>query len=409
MSFGAIVLIASGSPDQFRYLPPEHECAVTEIRVEQHLDKQTTFALRFQEDFEDEEQIRAAQELFSNSLGVAICVPNGAAGLTPAKLVCLVRGQVERVEFNVTVGGSGSWFEVRGQDLRTQLNRRVEVITARGSTTQIIEALVAPIAPAQVGPAIKNYTDHDYRYMGSALEAVSDLARKSSYAFWLEYEVEEREGVFTVKTTAHVKSSPPRKDDGPRPPDPSVGFELVADAESPRLLILGNDGECETVVNFSSEVDSEAYTTASSYAQNSDDGTEQANKDADSQDQHLNSAGGQSPSVGGQTGAALTPDVPGLRSLSLGVEPELEIAIWQAYAAATAASWYVRAEALTTVHMLNHVLVPHQLVTVDGGGCGIAGTYQVSDVTHVINAAEHWMQVKLRSNSRSIKSHPNLP
>jgi hypothetical protein len=49
--------------------------------------------------------------------------------------------------------------------------------------------------------------------------------------------------------------------------------------------------------------------------------------------------------------------------------------------------------------MLGAVLQPHELVRVVGAGCQVGGVYQVRDVTHVIQAAEHWMQVDLRTNS----------
>ncbi|NJK31388.1 MAG: hypothetical protein HC927_02630 [Deltaproteobacteria bacterium] len=49
--------------------------------------------------------------------------------------------------------------------------------------------------------------------------------------------------------------------------------------------------------------------------------------------------------------------------------------------------------------MLGRVLQPHELVWVDGAGCKVNSAYQVSDVTHVINPAEHWMDVSLRTNA----------
>ena len=418
MSFGAFILTKTGAVGMFEYLDAAHDCAITEIRVEQHLDKQTTFAVRFQEDFEDQEQVEAAQKLFSKSLGIAICTADGERptldGPFPPKLVCLVQGQVENVEFNVTVGGAGSWFEIRGQDIRTEINRNVEIINAEGSTKDIISALVGKFADkSTVGDEIKNYIDNDYVFRGSALEAVYDLARKSNYSFWVEYELESAGIGFVVESHAHVEPSPPRKKQE-EPPTSFDGFKLVADDETPLLRILGTEEECETVVNFSSRVDNEAYRLARTTAQNLDDGEPQDTDEATTEDKDLNPDGENVSSVGATEqeelpALELDSEVPGIKTVLVGPEPEHELSPWQAYAAATEASWYVQGEALTTVHMLQAVLQPHDLVKVIGGGCGIAGVYQVTDVTHVINAAEHWMELELRSNSRSLKAHPKLP
>ena len=419
MSFGAFILTNTGPSGSFTYLGAEHANAITEIRIEQHLDKQTTFAVRFQEDFENQEEVEAAQALFSKSLGIAICTSDGTppsvGGLIPPTLVCLVKGQVENVEFNVTVGGSGSWFEIRGQDIRTEVNRNVDIIVEEGSTKDIISALVGLFADEYtVGDEIKNYIDNSYVFRGSALEAVYDLARKSNYSFWMKYELEAMgaDG-FVVKSHAHVEPSPPRKEQE-EPPTQFDGLELVAPEKAPQLRILGTEEDCETVVNFSSRVDNEAYRLAKSTAQNLDNGEAQDTDEATTEDKELNPGGENSSSVGAtdqeEPPALESPSpVPGFKSVLVGPEPEHELSPWQAYAAATEASWYVQGEALTTVHMLQSVVQPHDIVQVIGGGCGVAGLYQVTDVTHVINAAEHWMELKLRSNSRSLKAHPNLP
>jgi len=48
--------------------------------------------------------------------------------------------------------------------------------------------------------------------------------------------------------------------------------------------------------------------------------------------------------------------------------------------------------------MLGAVLKPHDVVPVEGIGSELSGPYQVTSVTHVINAADHFMDIKLRSN-----------
>jgi hypothetical protein len=408
MSFGALILLKSDGPNSaWEPIDGSHRCAVTEIRVEQHLDKQTSFAIRFQEDFEDQQALEAAQAQFAKSTGVAICVPNGPETVeTPhPELVCLVHGQIENVEFDVCVGGSGSWFEIRGQDIRTRMNRGSRFLSLEGSSSEVIARLVAECEPDEtdIGPEIKNYFGREIRYSlrGSALDATYDLARKSGYGFWLGHDVDTRSG-YAIKSTVYVKSSPDRHDQA-TPPASFDGLDLfAADAEA-QLRILGDERQCETVVNFKSIVDNEAVNAASSYAQDVDTGEQSGLEDVTSPDAGLNPQESVV-TVGGESGH----DAAQPRGVVVGSLGDPDLAKWRAYAAAIEASWYVRAEALTTAHMLAQVLQPHAIVEVVGGGCGIAGRYQVSDVTHVINAAEHWMKLELRSNSRNTQSTPDV-
>jgi hypothetical protein len=49
--------------------------------------------------------------------------------------------------------------------------------------------------------------------------------------------------------------------------------------------------------------------------------------------------------------------------------------------------------------MLGSVLLPHDEVKVQGLGPDHSGLYQVKAVTHVINAADHFMDLQLRRNA----------
>ena len=71
----------------------------------------------------------------------------------------------------------------------------------------------------------------------------------------------------------------------------------------------------------------------------------------------------------------------------------------KAEAALTEAGWFVDATASTTAHMLGGVLLPHDVVEVEGLGKEHSGPYQVKAVTHVINAADHFMDIQLRRNA----------
>jgi hypothetical protein len=79
-----------------------------------------------------------------------------------------------------------------------------------------------------------------------------------------------------------------------------------------------------------------------------------------------------------------------------GNEDELQ---YRAESALTEAGWFIDVTASTTVHMLRSVLLPHDEVEVQGLGSDHSGLYQVKAVTHVINAADHFMDLHLRRNA----------
>ena len=70
----------------------------------------------------------------------------------------------------------------------------------------------------------------------------------------------------------------------------------------------------------------------------------------------------------------------------------------RAETALTEAGWYVNATVSTTAHMLGDVLMPHDVVEVEGLGKDNSGPYQVKTATHVINAADLVTDLELRRN-----------
>jgi hypothetical protein len=71
----------------------------------------------------------------------------------------------------------------------------------------------------------------------------------------------------------------------------------------------------------------------------------------------------------------------------------------KAEAALTNAGWFLIATASTTTNKLCAILQPHDIVDVQGLGTAHDGAYQVTSVTHVINAADHFMDLELRRNA----------
>ena len=113
MGLGAI--IAFGEENEL--LASDLFDCITEVRVEQTLDAPIHFAIRFQEDLEDgEPRVRQTPELQAEQI-LTIAVE------TEDEIKCLVRGPITETKASTTLGGPGSWYEVRGQDRRVEMSR----------------------------------------------------------------------------------------------------------------------------------------------------------------------------------------------------------------------------------------------------------------------------------------------
>jgi hypothetical protein len=382
MTFGAFILVASDGG--FKPLEKDLANSITEIRVEQHLDDQTTFAIRFQEDFTDGTTQTAGNEQIARHKEIAIVAPTRPES---QDLVCLVRGQIEQTDFDIATGGPGSWFEVRGRDVRTLIARQVTTRELAGTSDEVMKELALALGATKINVPTGAFTyaaeGEMFRYRGSPLEGIEELALRSNLHFWIEYAVNLPhfpDTTWTIDSTINLMPSPPREQ------DPKTGAEVPLDKLSvvpdgiPRLVILSAT-ENETVVNFRVSIDFETVTSASAAGLDRE-GEETEIPATENPDTTVNEDG--RPATDGHE---ITPAYSGQYNLEAA-----EVAV-------TEGSWYVNAETLTSAHMLGTVLQPHQLVRVVGAGCDAGGIYHVREVTHVINPIEHWMQVELRTNS----------
>lgn len=390
MSFGAIIAVKNGG----LYEPVDFglECALTEIRVEQTLGNQTTFALRFQEDYENDQPTVTEHDIFKSGVEIAILVPNGSRS---QELICLVCGQVEQLSFDIALGGPGSSFEARGRDVRTILDRVCvpESLTATKSASLIkefIKEIPDIISGVEDGAIIYDGEDDNpsINFVGTKLELIEQLATAEDQCVWLSYEVSSDKRGIPITTTFNVKPSPPRSDPPPPPPNPA--------AAKRELRVLSDSKECPNIATFKVSSDNERITVVHTAAIDGANGGA-AKAQGTTADDKLNDGPGP-----GESGNAGSGEAPERTSCSPGPGGQTERA-QKAETMATDESWFITAEALTSASMVQGVLEPHQEVTVMGVGCEWAGQYQVREVTHVINAAEHWMNVTLRSNSRGEK------
>ena len=72
-----------------------------------------------------------------------------------------------------------------------------------------------------------------------------------------------------------------------------------------------------------------------------------------------------------------------------------------AQAQLTEAAWFVEVDCSSTLNLLGFPVLPHQVIDVRHAGTRLSGPYQVKTATHVINAADHFMDFKLRANGLS--------
>ena len=223
MGLGAI--IASGEENEL--LSNELFDCITEVRVEQTLDQPIRFAIRFQEDLQDgEPRVRQTPELQAEQI-IAIAVE------TRDEIKCLVRGPITETKGSTTLGGPGSWYEVRGQDRRIEMSRVCARRAWIGRASEVAEAILSSHAftpETQETTRVYEESTGTLNQRGSDLDFIRQLARTNNLSFWISYESQSGglnplgPSSLTIEEIANFTSSPPRPEGGldvPLPPIPS--------------------------------------------------------------------------------------------------------------------------------------------------------------------------------------------
>ena len=219
---------------------------------------------------------------------------------------------------------------------------------------------------------------------------IRQIARQNNLHCWIEYTC-RLNGMgptgqsLKVMEKANLKSSPPRPKDAPAGPISVDRIKLVPTV-TVTLRVNVDKEQCQNVTAFDLTMNPERPNRF----------TGRAIDDSDRQN-HPTSVTDPQPVIrrGGQrfAGSQKPRDV---CITTAGNQEELQS---KAEAALTEAGWFVEATASTTAHMLGGVLVPHDVVEVEGLDRMHSGPYQIKAVTHVINAAEHFMDLELRRNA----------
>ena len=377
MGFGAIIT----SGEAFTQMDPAIMQWIVECRVEQELSKPTQFAIRFEDDLcEGNPAIARRAELQANQIvGVFILNRN--------RYECLVHGPITSIRTSSMVGGTGSWVELKGEDRRVEMGR----IGVQASWTGKASGAAAGLLTAygfspDCEKTIREYSEGQdaLNQRGTDLAFIEEIARKNNFEFWLTYDVEPLGDGFSIITTANLRSSPTRPSGGAMVPVPAPPV-LTADEEL-AINIQPPDGTCANVTKFDTDIDFERPNAARGFAQDSASGETNENRTSP-EDAALDQERTDIVQIDGVERTAIAPPVP---------DPTEQYLAQQAMM--TEAAWFVKVEASSTLELLGFTPQVHQIVDVRYAGEQLSGPYQVMEATHVINAADHFIDFKIRAN-----------
>ena len=376
MTLEAMVFYGNGNAE----LPADAMGWLIEIRVEQELNKPTRFALRFEDDLCGEAPAMAGRSEIAPNTMITVVAGTG----TNVGQVCLARGPIVRIRSSNQFGGSGSWVEAHCETRQVEMDRLPVQAKWTGPHDGIVKGLLAQY---QFTPDVAYVTgsadeqDHQLNQSGTDFAFLNKMATDHGVDFWLTYEASIVAGTAVVSETAHYKISPPLAGELP---GAIGGFSLLPTEDGPVFRLTTGSYACPTVNSFNGEADLERPTSAQTGAVDpagggtSDQGTE---ADPDTQ----------------EDGPTLS-DFGATRTLQAPGPGPTEDQIRRQEAALRAAAWFVEGSASTSTELLHHIVIPHQIIRVEGAGPQLSIPYQVKQVTHVINGVAHMMDIKLRSN-----------
>jgi hypothetical protein len=386
---GFDLLIASGTANKI--LGEDLLGCVVEVRVEQTLDAPTKFAVRFLDDIVSDDAeggLRKGQlmkpQLSELKIGEILTI---AVNKDEEEYACLVRGPILETDQQLTQGGPGSWYEVRGLDRRDELSRNFREGAWAGRASDVAGMLLAPVYPEQSIDHTTETHDQEGKHLpqrGSDLEFLTKNAAENGYHFWISYSAtaEALFGTLNVTECANWKASPPLQDSppGPLPPLPLASKPVTIRAHVPQ-------DQCPNTTKFSLSRDGSRPTEVRTTTQNATDGQ----TDGVTVTDQAAPLGGEGDGLSAQAPARFIPPRP---------QGDAQTARLVNAAALREAGFFVKAELSTTRHMLQSVLEPHQVIAVEGLGQASGRVpFRVSEVVHVINGMAHFMDAKIETNA----------
>jgi hypothetical protein len=374
-------LLIAGGPDNRMFSDDLLSCLV-EVRVEQTLDQPARFAVRFQDDIEDGKLKKASLPELQIGQLVTIVVDRGQD-----RYQCLCRGPILEHESKMTRGGPGSSFTIHGPDRRDELAREVRQQSWSGRASDVARLLMAavyPVADIQQTDEVYDLNGNSLPQRANDLEFLTKTAADHGYHFWVTYSgtAEAPPSNLSVTETANWKSSPPLQDGAP------VGVPPVLPLASDALTLRYNvpHDQCANLTKFELSTDGARPSSASTTTRNLTDGGDDPVQVTD-----------QAAPMGG-SGQGLAQRAPA-RALTTRPQGNSQDARRRNQAALRDAGFFVSADISTTRYLLNDVLEPHVVVTVEGiGGLNGKTPFRVAHVTHVINGIGHFMDAKIETN-----------
>lgn len=377
MSFGAI--ITAGEDNQ--PLEPDLMKWLVEIRVEQDINNPTRFAIRFEDNVCEGDFELADQPALQTNTMISVIAP-----ANDTTLRCLVRGPVTEVKTEKHIGATGTWVEIHGEDRRVEMNREIVKSRKSGTAEAIASQILADYSfTPDAADASQQYDDTTQRIQrGSDLNFLNEIASENGLDFWISYDVADSplpNAPYSISETAHLKLSPP---EGVTTAAAMSAIPVIA--QQPSLRINVAEDEHPNVNVFRCQVAGERANQASGSVVDVVS-TEAAQSDTDEGSAKINSGNGAN-------------ELDNLRRyidiVATGDSAEL---LRYQRAALREESWHINADISVSVHQLETILVPHDLVPVIGAGEEMSVVYQVKSAVHVINASQHLMDLSLRSNS----------
>jgi hypothetical protein len=352
---------------------------VVEARVEMELSKPTKFAIRFQDDTCEGDPVAASHPALKAEKLIGIFVSTGTA------LNCLVYGPITRTRSSTMLGGAGSWYEIHGEDRRVLMNRvGVQATWPMKASEAAAGILDFYHFDYEVQETRKAYTEQQpLNQRATDLAFLEDIARRNAMEFWVEYYIAPQPpGAATIDCGDQLmlKTSP--------------SVDNTVAAAPPVLALEGNyvinvnppPDQCHKVTKFDVRLDFELPNSAQGFAQSQSDGQTVTNQ-------------AQSEQAATTSGAQTLPEISGVtRTTLVDPSPDPDEQYLTQQAALTEAAWFVEVDCSTTLDMLDFVVKPHMIVAVQYADSRLSGNYQVKAATHVINAADHFMDFKLRAN-----------
>lgn len=380
MGFGAIIALGDANEPA----PPDVADCVAEVRVEQTLDGPSQFAVRFLDDIQDGRLRLANDDRLAIDTIVSVAVEVGE------QLVCLIRGPITDHKTRMTLGGTGSSFDVLGLGRLDLLDRRCVQAAWTGRASDAAGAVLGQaFGDVDVEPTTRVYEEgrETLNQRTTDLDFVQQIARRNNLHLWVTCTASRAVpgGGLSIDETAHLASSPRR-------PAGAVGAVAGAISLVPtsalELRVHVPADQCPTVTAFDLEIDSRRPSRYRAGSMAREDG-EPVTTDATDPQPAAGAGSRRLAQLGGTE-----------RELCMPGAGDPQDTQTRGEAALTEAGWFVRATASTSANLLGGVLQPHDIVQAVGVGPRLGRTaFRVREVTHVITASEHLMDLALDSNS----------